>query len=176
MNSVCIFDTVNEIVEQYGTRDPDAIAEAEGVDIYYSSNLKKLLGMYTHQWGKGIIIVNDNLDVPMKRIVIAHEVGHSELHRELAQDDGLMEFGLLNTTGGIEHEANLFAAHLLLTGDEVYNLLKQGYDIGTVSKMLSTDPNLLLIKIREMNKLGYNIPLTNEYDGKFLNRISENLS
>ena len=176
MNSVSIFNTVNDLIEEHGTRDPVVIAQATNVDVYYSANLKRLLGMYTYQWGNGIIIINDTLDAPMKKIVAAHEVGHSELHREVVQQDSLMEFRLLSASTGVEHEANIFAAHLLLNNDEVYSLLKQGYDIGTVSKMMSTEPNLLMIKIKEMNKLGYTIPLTNEYDGRFFNKISESLS
>lgn len=176
LDSIGIYNLADEIVRQYGTRRPDAIADGSGIQIFYSNNLKKLLGMYTCQNNNRIIIVNDRLDAPLKEIVKAHEIGHDELHRELVQEDGLMEFRLLNATNGVEYEANVFAAHLLLSDDDVYSALKQGYDIQTVSKMLSTETNLLMIKIKEMNKLGYKIPLTNEYDRKFFDRMSDGLS
>jgi Zn-dependent peptidase ImmA (M78 family) len=178
LNSIRIFNLADNLVKDSNAREPVTIAKDRKIDIYYSDKFKKLLGMYTCRWGQGIIIINDNLDVPTKRIVIAHEIGHNELHSELAKEDGLMEFSFLNITNITEYEANAFAAHLLLDNDDIddiYNLLRQGYDIGTVSKILATDINLVMIKIKEMNKLGFNIPLNDEYNIRFLNKLSESL-
>lgn len=175
MNSVYLFNCAEELIAQCGTRDPAVIAKETGIDVNYSDRFTKLLGLYTNYNGQAIVMINDNLDAPMKRIVTAHEVGHNELHRHLVEEDGFMEFNFLSATNQVENEANVFAAHLLLNNDEVFGLLRQGYDIGTVSKMMSTNINLLIIKIKEMNKLGYKIPFTNEHDSNFFNKISDSL-
>lgn len=70
-----------------------------------------------------------------------------------------------------EYEANAFGSHLLLDNDKVYELAKQGYDVVQISAALGSDINLMLIKLQEMNKLGYdfNIPFTP--DSKFFRKI-----
>ena len=59
-----------------------------------------------------------------------------------------------------EYEANAFASHILLDNDEVYSLAKEGYDVFTLSQMIGSDVNLLLIKMQEMNKLGYDFTVS----------------
>ena len=58
--------------------------------------------------------------------------------------------------------SNALGSHLLLDNDKVYELAKQGYDVVQISAALGSDINLMLIKLQEMNKLGYdfNIPFT----------------
>ena len=67
-----------------------------------------------------------------------------------------------------EYEANAFAAHLLIGEDEMTSLFRSGYDLDGAASMLNVNPNLLLIKLREMNRMGRRFRLPFDPDAKFL--------
>ena len=69
------------------------------------------------------------------------------------------------------HRANAFAAHLLLDNDEVYSLARQGYDVVQISQMMGSHINLMLIKMQEMNKLGYDFRIPYTPDSRFFRNI-----
>ena len=52
-------------------------------------------------------------------VVAAHELGHALLHRK--ENCAFIKNKTLLLTSGIEREANLFAAHLLITDDMIEN-------------------------------------------------------
>ena len=52
-------------------------------------------------------------------------------------------------------------------------VINQVNDLSLAAQTLCVNSNLLLIKIREMNKLGYDIPLSLEYDKGFFNNLPE---
>ena len=95
---------------------------------------------------------------------------HDQLHRELAKT-GLQEFELFRMSSRTEYEANAFAAHLLLDNDEVYRLVRAGEDMETISKRLRCNINLMLIKMREMVALGYDLRLTDTADRQFFKKV-----
>lgn len=161
-----IFNEAERLVSKCGTRNPLKIADEIGIKVLHCK-FEDLLGMYTCRLKNRIIILNDNLSYYSEQIVAAHELGHDRLHRELAKEGGFKEFGLLNIKHISEYEANAFAAHLLMNNEDVEYLMKRESDIYTVAKLLCMNPDLLLIKVREMNKLGYNIPLPLEYNNRF---------
>ena len=106
-------------------------------------------------------------------MVIAHELGHDSEHRELAKKstDGLKEFTLFQMKDNTEYEANAFASHILLDNDEVYQLAHEGYDVVQIAKLMNSDINLMLIKLQEMNKLGYNFNVPMNPDSRFFRKI-----
>jgi Zn-dependent peptidase ImmA (M78 family) len=114
------------------------------------------------------IFVNSNLDEYERRVVIAHEIGHDVLHREFAANGILPEFTLYDMTSRPEYEANVFAADILLDDDEVFELAKGGYDESQIARWLGVNINLLLIKMHEMNKRGFDFKLSREARGDFL--------
>ena len=76
-----------------------------------------------------------------------------------------------------EYEANAFASHILLGNDQVYAIAKEGYDVFTISQMMGSDVNLMLIKMQEMSKLGYDFTVPLEHDSRFFRNIKgRNLS
>lgn len=62
---------------------------------------------------------------------------------------------MFNMKDVIEHEANVFAAELLLDEDELLNHLEDGYTVFQAASMLGYNINLLYIKLNEMNRRGY---------------------
>lgn len=173
MNSYQIYNRANELVKHCGTRDPEKIAREIGIWVYYEPSFQDLLGMYTFRWNHRLIFLNPRLDHYMKKMVMAHEIGHDQEHRELAKasKSGLQEFTLFNMRDTTEYEANAFASHILLDEDEVYTLARQGYDVVQIAKTMCSDINLMLIKMQEMNKLDYDLRIPYEPDSRFFRKI-----
>ena len=73
------------------------------------------------------IFINENLSGRMQRIVCAHELGHDQLHRNLAKGSAIQEFMLYDMTTKPEYEANIVAAEILLDTDEILEYI---YDYG----------------------------------------------
>ena len=170
MDSYAVYKQAVDLVRQCGTRDPMKIARELGIWVYHVP-LDDLLGMFTFRWNHRIMFLNENLDRYMELMVGGHELGHDCRHRELAKVGGMKEFTLFNMKDTTEYEANAFSAHILLDNDDVYGLARQGYDVVQMAHMLNSDINLMLIKIQEMNKLGYNFSIPYSPDSRFFRRI-----
>lgn len=171
MDSLAVFKRANRLVRRCGTRDARRIAEQLGIRIYYADGLTDLLGMYTARWNHRIMILHPKLDSYLEQMVIAHELGHDALHRQRAKVEGMKEFVLFQMKDNTEYEANAFAAHLLLSNDEVCKLAQQNYDVVQIAQMLGSDINLMLIKLLEMNKLGYDFRIPYDPDSRFFRNI-----
>lgn len=107
---------IRHYVRMVGTHDPVAIAEYAGIGVAHVP-LGNASGNYKLLKRKRWIFVNSDLDTndPMHTVIIAHELGHAFLHR--TENCSFIKNYTLLSTYGIEREANLFAAHLLITDD-----------------------------------------------------------
>ena len=165
-----IYSKATEMVKQTGTRNPMKIASEIGVMLRYSEELDKLLGLYTYRWKHRIILLNDKMEEIMARMVCAHELGHDALHRDIAKGDGLKEFVLFKMKDTTEYAANAIAAHQIIDDDDIYSMSKDKYDVVQMAKMLNVNINLDLIKLQELNKLGYDFRVTCEADSFFFRK------
>ncbi|MDD6696897.1 MAG: ImmA/IrrE family metallo-endopeptidase [Veillonellaceae bacterium] len=150
--------------------DPLEIAEGLGIHVLFEDDYKDLLGMYYANWGNRFIFLNNRLDDIWMPMVLAHEIGHDQLHRDLARQT-LQEFNLFQMQSRTEYEANAFAAHLLLENDEVYDRLREGCDVPTLAKEMNVNINLMLIKLQEMAALGYDLRVSDCGDSHFFKNI-----
>ena len=64
-----------------------------------------------------------NVAEPIRRILVAHELGHDRLHKKMAMLKGFQEVELFDKTIPAEYEANIFAAELMIADNEVLELL-----------------------------------------------------
>lgn len=101
-----------------GTRDPVEIAKSIGIGIAIFP-LGNIAGNYKLLKRKRWIFVNEDIssDSPLFRIVVAHELGHAVLHRK--ENCAFLKNKTLLLTSGIEREANIFAANLLISDDMI---------------------------------------------------------
>lgn len=91
------------------------IAQTLGIYIFYQP-LGKIIGMYKYMQKSRVIIINSDIqDDVMRRVVLSHELGHAILHPK--ENCCFMGHHTLLLTSKIERQANLFAAHLLITDD-----------------------------------------------------------
>lgn len=169
MDSIQLYQAARKVQPSAG-HDMLALAEELGIHVEFADDYKDLLGMYFNKWHHRFIFLNSRLDEDWLPMVLAHEIGHDQLHRELAKT-GLQEFELFRMNSRTEYEANAFAAHLLLDSDEVYDALREGMDIASVAQSMNCNINLVLIKLNEMHRLGYDIRLTDTADSAFLKKI-----
>ena len=147
-----------DIVRGCGTRDTVRIAKELGIYVHFVDGLNELLGMYTYRHKERHILLNSNMEYIVKLMVCGHEIGHDCLHREQAKGaSGLQEFTLFDMRNEMEYEANAFSAHLRIDDDELMELMKQGYDVVQLSSIMETNVNLMLIKLNELNRMGWQL-------------------
>lgn len=117
------------------------------------------------------MFLNVRMDEYLTQMVAGHELGHDTLHRDLAKGEGLREFELFRMTNLTEYEANAFCAHILIDSDECYEYARNGYDVVSIAKMMNSEINLMLIKLQEMIRLGYDLRLPMEPRSDFFKNI-----
>ena len=163
------------LVRRAGTRNPDDIADYLGLTVYSNLKTRKLLGMYCVKWRHRMVFLNTNLDNYTRYLVLAHEIGHDQLHRSTARSGLMQEFSLFGTITKTEYEANIFASHLLIADDDILENSRLGYSAAQIAAKLGTHEELVLIKIQELNQAGYDLNVAYEPDGSFLRNVAHKL-
>lgn len=146
-----------ELKQRLGGNDPYELAQVLNIHLLEKNNFKRLKGMYCIIQEQRFIFLNASLSEEEKRIVLAHEIGHDQFHRDLAKENAFQEFMLYDMRTQPEYEANLFAADFLLEEEEILAWAKEGYDVPQIASLCKTDINLLLIKLHKMEQRGTGI-------------------
>lgn len=149
-----IYELANKITEEHGTRDPFVICRERGVNCFID-DLGGLSGLFTYIGDDPLILISDSLCDEDRRLACAHELGHFLLHSSIAKENALKEFEIFNMKDRVEYDANIFAAHLLIDEDEALSLLCEGCDVFRTATELRVNPNLLNIKLSELNSMGH---------------------
>lgn len=153
MSNKWIYDKVNKLVTKYKTRDPMDLIEVLGIKLHYIESPKKLLGVYQVILRNRIILLADNIG-SLKNTVLAHELGHDQLHRQYCIDGAAFhENSIFNPTDTYEIEANIFAAHLLIPDEDLIEVMRYEKNDRHMAYELGIDINLLNLKISEMVKM-----------------------
>jgi len=101
--------------------------------------------------------------------LVAHELGHDRLHKEIALLKGFQEIELFDMAQPLEYEANLFAAELLIGDDELLKLLNdKDRTFFDVARELYVPADLLDFKFRVMKHKGYRVQAPITARGDFL--------
>ena len=96
------------------------------------------------------------LESKSQKFIVAHELGHAELHRKLGMF-AFNEVGLFDESSRQEKDANLFAAELLLDDDEVLQTLNEDNTFFSAAASLEIPMELLDFKFRVMKWKGYKL-------------------
>ena len=161
------------LIERYGTRDPFEIADRLG---YYVRlmNTRKQKGFCKILLGNCFIFINVNLSPQMKRMTCAHELGHLLLHKDtLKKEVFLAEMELFDITDRRELEANQFAASLLISDEELLQVLQEGHDVVAAASILDVNVNMLMVKLLTMNQYGYEFDLPFFPKAEFMGTIRD---
>ncbi len=171
IDSVGIYRKANSLVRMHGTRDTIKLAKASGVEVVPVDYFTGLLGMYVYRWKHRAIFLNGRMDEYLTQMVAGHELGHDIYHRDLAKGEGMKEFELFRMQSSAEYEANAFAAHVLIDTDECLGYAREGCDVVQLASIMNSEINLMLIKLQELSKLGYNIRIPFEPKSDFFKNI-----
>ncbi len=146
------------LVKRFKTRDPFEIAKGLGIEVLFCKGFGSLKGMYRVIKKNRFIFINADLSEQMKRIVCAHELGHDQLHRNLAKTGAIQEFMLYDMSTRPEYEANMVAAEILLDSDEILDyVFNYDYTVEQIATAMSSDINLVALKVAELNYHGYGL-------------------
>lgn len=112
MNAKDIISLARSIKASWKTNDPYKIAERLGIVVLHRDNCPKDFTAQTVKFEgyPTIISINNAYTDFSKKVLCAHELGHSLLHA-----DSINHFAITskNITTNVEQEANLFAIALL---------------------------------------------------------------
>ena len=170
MSTEYLTDKASKLLNRCRTRDPFEIAERIGIRIMFVDGLTELKGAYKIIKRNRWIFINSNLDDNTQKIICAHELGHDQLHRSIAKSGTLIEYMLYNTAQAHEYEANLFAAEILISDDDITELVNDyQYSAEQIAMYLRTDINLISLKCFLMTQKGYDLKGI-DYQSDFLKR------
>lgn len=158
----------SQLKKKYGTGDPFVIMDALGVQVKYNDNFTHLKAFYYVMLGIPYVVINASLDENEMRTVAAHELGHHILHRQLAKNSPLREIGFYDMKSGPEYEANLFASELLIDDSELTTLIREEADYYKICSVMCVPRELMIFKINNLNKRGYNFRLPFSCQSDFL--------
>ncbi len=156
---------VLELRKRYGESDPVRLCGSMEILLLYhplGKGKQAIKGFFLECSRIPTITINADLPEMIRRVILAHEIGHAVLHRK----EGIRAFheiGLWDQTDRMEREANLFAAELLLEDEAVLSLMQQGKTIREAASTLYVPPELLQYKLQMMQAEGYRLPAV-EYD------------
>jgi Zn-dependent peptidase ImmA (M78 family) len=118
MNNESIIETVNNLIKIFGTRDPFLIAEKIGINLQFRVYSQNIKGYCNNANGNINIIINSTCDKAAQKIICAHELGHAILHVDHFDSVFSVPFKKYKIDR-FEHEANIFAAALLLKKEDL---------------------------------------------------------
>lgn len=113
-----IQEKIEYLTRKFGTNDPMELACCLNIKVLFVP-MGKIAGFYIYMKHRRCIYINLEIEnISFMRVVIAHELGHAIFHPK--ENCTFMASHTLLLTSKIERQANLFAAHLLIT-DELLN-------------------------------------------------------
>ena len=153
MRNGTIYKKVAALIKKHQSRNPEILIKKLNIKLQYISSTSALLGMYRVILKNRYIFIPDNLG-SLKKMVLAHEIGHDQLHRkECVNGASFHESRIFSPLNHYELEANIFAAHLLIPDEEVIEMIRYGQSDQELANRLCVDINLLNLKISEMAKM-----------------------
>ena len=148
--------SANKLVKRLGTRDPFQLSEKLGVIVRFA-DLGNLKGMYTKVKRNRYILINEGLDDNLQRIICAHELGHDQRHRKLAENRPLRDFVINQMKEPIELEANMYAAEILFDDDEILELVDLNYTVEQIAMHTGAYKDLIAIKLALLRHKGHRL-------------------
>lgn len=162
--NVC--NLVHKLCKKYKTNNPFELCDEMGIEIVYA-DIGSLKGMYTCIKRNRFVVINENLDFNIKKVVCAHELAHDQLHRKISSSSWMKDFDVGISNSKYEYEANMFVAELLILEDELIDLIINNKTVDEIAKIMHIDPNLISMKVKHLIDKGYKL-IPQDYNSNFL--------
>ncbi len=150
-----VIKEVANLVRKTSSRDPFEICRQKKINVRYHF-LGDIKAYYFSVSRIRNIVINESSNDVAKKILCAHELGHVVLHEDIASKHGFHESTLFDATTHTEYEANLFAAELLISDEEILEHF-EGDSFFEIAKKLSVSPELIDFKCKIMRQKGFDI-------------------
>ena len=153
-----ISEKVGALKRRYGEREPERLCQCLGVRVLYlpmGEEERACKGFFIKKSRIPLVVVNWDLPPEVRRIILAHELGHAALHSKLTDMRAFHDFAPFDQTSVYEYEANLFAAEFLMDDEDVLSLLNEDCSFFDAARMLRMPPELLDFKFRVLKRKGY---------------------
>ena len=157
MDSAFIHQVANELVQNVGTRNIKQIARSCSLDISETSRIKDMLGLLSFYFDKPLILINRQLDKRTKQMVCGYALGHCLERQMLTDPHSFKKFLTIKDKHIFLYEQNAFTSHLMLDGEEVYQMTKHKMDAAQIATAKRIHINLVLVKLLELHHLGYDL-------------------
>ena len=143
-----ITEVVDRLLKEFGTRDPFELARALGITVKYGE-LIRLKGFFCFISDSRYIAINVNIPKAEAALICAHELGHDQLHRDMMPAIKFMKDETLFSTAKVEHEADIFAANLLIPDDLIAKYANSGFTIKQIAANENLYPQLVKLKWKD---------------------------
>ena len=137
---------VNRLIRRAGTNNPFEICQIVGIIIKYE-DLGNVLGFFKCHRRQKLICINNRLCPVMAKQVCAHELGHVILHP--CVNTVYLDVCTYAVTEKFENEANMLAAELLITDEDV--LEHKDQSIESIAGVLGVNKKLVEYKLKGLN-------------------------
>ena len=107
---------VNDLCKKYNTRNPYRLLRELDIILQYGEDMDTVRGFYLYDSRIKLICIGNNLPDYVEKFVIAHEIGHSILHKQSSAP--FLQSTFLSVDR-LETEANRFAIELLMSDDDI---------------------------------------------------------
>ena len=154
-----IVEAVEKVRERYREDDPFRLCRNMGIILLpqaFGTDDDSIKGFYLQRSRIKTITYNTDLPYVLQRIVIGHEIGHSQLHAR-GGVQAFHDIGMFDESSRFEKEANLFAAEYLLDDEQVLATLNGDNTFFSAAAALNVPMELLDFKFRVMKWKGYKL-------------------
>lgn len=164
-----IYKKVRSLARRYQSCDPFALLDSLNVVVRESDGFSQLKGFCFFANRTYYVVLNASLGKEERRIAAAHELAHIVLHKRELQMAPMKDSQLYDMTSRAEYEANLFAADLLISDQDVDILSKDDdMDYFNMCRALDVTPDLMSFKLFSLIHRGFSYHMPIGIDSRFL--------
>ncbi len=157
MTAEYIYKCALATVKVYGTRDAEKIFTMRGAEIK-KEGLPGISGIISINDGVLTVYPPESTFKNMRKVCMAHMLGHLILHREELCGGVCFEDSFFIKNGShFEKEADIFASEMLITDEEIKNLERLGFTEGQIACALGSLRILAGCKIYSMRCRGISV-------------------
>ena len=174
MNLDFIYAEVERLKAEYDETDPERLCKAMSIMVLrlpMGEEPEACKGFFIKQFNVRCIVINSMLSLRLQKVVLAHELGHAVLHESYAGDDGLRDFTLFAETSNMESEANIFAADLLISDEDILEYVEESRSAYEVARFLRLPQALVDFKLRSLSHRGCETVRPLFVGGNFLKKL-----
>lgn len=142
MGQAEIKDYVAKLIKRYGTTDPFSLADKLNI-VVFNVPLGELQGFYMYLKKHRTIFINSDIEnIHLRRVVLAHEIGHALMHTKV--NSYFMQKNTFLNTSKYEIQANRFAAELLISDELIEK--NPGMTTNQIANLAHVPPELIKYK------------------------------